>query len=110
MKNFVQRGDVVSAVAPYALASGDGAKVGGMFGVACGNAANGSPVEISRHGIYDLAAVAADTGAVGAKIYWDDTARKLTTTVSGNTLVGCLVWEKANGEATARVLLDGTVR
>lgn len=110
MKNFVQRGDVISAVAPYALASGDGVKVGALFGVACGSAASGAPFELSRHGVYDLAAAAADTGVVGAKMYWDDTARKLTTTVSGNALVGCLVWDKANGEATARVLLDGVAR
>jgi len=110
MKNFVQRGDVISGVAPYPLASGDGVKIGALFGVACGGAANGGPVEIDRRGVYDLAAVAADTGNVGTKMYWDDTARKLTTTSSGNTLVGCLAWQKANGESTARVLLDGGVR
>lgn len=110
MKNFIQRGDVISAVAPYALASGDGVKVGALFGVACSSAANGAPFELSRYGVYDLAAVAADTGSVGAKMYWDDAARKLTTTATNNILVGCLAQAKANGDTIAQVLLDGVVR
>lgn len=110
MKNFVQSGKTVSVLAPYALTSGAGALVGSLFGVAAAAAANGAAVELAREGVYDLVAVSADTGSVGAKVYWDNTNKRITTTSSGNTLVGALAAAKGNGETTARVLLDGVIR
>ena len=110
MKNFVQRGGVISAVAPYALLSGDGAKIGSLFGIACGDAAIGAPVELARHGIFELKALSSDAGVAGAKVYWDDTNRRLTTMLGGNILVGCLAEAKSNGQSTAAVLLDGALR
>lgn len=110
MKNYVQKGNTVSVIAPYLLSSGQGVLVGALFGVAAHNAAQGASVEIVRKDVFDLAAVTADTATQGAKIYWDNTARKLTTTATNNTLVGCVTEAKANGDTTARVLLDGVIR
>jgi len=110
MKNFTQRGNVISVIAPYALASGDGFKVGAFFGVACGSAAAGTSVEMSRRGVFELKALNTDAGVAGARIYWDDSNRRLTTTLSGNILVGCLTEAKSNGQSTAAVLLDGALR
>ena len=110
MKNKVQRGDIVTVVAPYGVSSGQGVLVGVLFGVAAFDAANGTAVEIERTGVFDITAVTADTGNQGAKIYWDNTARKLTTTAASNTLVGALTIAKGSSDATARVLLDGVVR
>lgn len=110
MKNYVQKGNTVSVIAPYLVSSGQGVLVGALFGVAAHNAAQGAAVEIVRKDVFDLSAVTADTATQGAKVYWDNTARKLTTTASGNTLVGCVTEAKANGDTTARVLLDGVIR
>jgi len=110
MKNFIQKGEVISALAPYALMSGQAVKVGGLFGVASTDAASGTSVEVARKGVFDIVALGADSGAQGVKVYWDDAARRITTTSAGNTLVGCLAGAKTASEGTARVLLDGTVR
>lgn len=110
MKNFVQAGKTVTVIAPYAVSSGMGVLVGAIFGIATFDAANGAPVEIAREGVFDVAAVTADTATQGAKIYWDNTARKLTTTVGSNTLVGAVTAAKGGSDVTARVLLDGTFR
>lgn len=110
MKNFVQDGDVVAVSAPYALTSGQGALVGAMFGVAAYDAANGSSVDIKRRGVFDITALTADTGAIGAKVYWDNTAKRLTVTATANTLVGCLTLAKLGTDTTARVYLDGAIR
>lgn len=110
MRNFVQNGDVVTVLAPYAVFSGQGVLVGAVFGIAATDAANGAPVEIKRRGVFDVAALGTDAGAQCAKIYWDNTARRLTVTATNNTLVGALADAKLNGDATARALLDGTVR
>jgi predicted RecA/RadA family phage recombinase len=110
MKNLIQEGDVIPVVAPYAVASGQGVLVGALFGVAAFTAAQGAPVEIKREGVFELTAVTADTGNQGDKIYWDDTARKLTTTAASNHLVGVLAGTKGGADSTARVLLDGVIR
>lgn len=110
MKNFVQTGDVITVIAPYAVTSGQGVQVGSLFGVATCDAANGASVDIVPEGVFDLTAVTADTGNAGAKMYWDNTARRLTTTATNNTLVGCLTAAKGGSDTTARVYLDGCAR
>jgi predicted RecA/RadA family phage recombinase len=110
MQNKVQKGRVITVAAPYAVTGGQGVLVGALFGVAAGDAANGQPVEIDREGVFDITAVTADTGAQGAKMYWDNTNRRLTTTATNNTLVGALTTAKAGTDTTARVCLDGVIR
>jgi predicted RecA/RadA family phage recombinase len=110
MKNFVQAGKTITVVAPYTVSSGMAVLVGALFGVASFDAVQGAPVEIAREGVFDVAAVTADTATQGAKIYWDNTARKLTTTATNNTLVGAVTVAKGGSDTTARVLLDGTFR
>ena len=110
MKNFVQTSDIVTVPAPYAITSGQAALVGGLFGVAATDAANGANVELMREGVFDITALTADTGAVGAKMYWDVANKRLTVTSAGNTLVGCLTAAKVGTDITARVLLDGCIR
>jgi len=111
MNNFIQDGDRITVTAPYALASGAGCLVGSLFGVSCAAYANGATnAELATEGVFDITALSTDTGTAGAKMYWDNTNKRLTTTSAGNTLVGCLTAAKANGETTARVYIDGTIR
>jgi len=110
MKNFVQKGDVVTLIAPRDLASGDAVLVGAVFAVATTAAVSGASVECERKGVFDLPALNTDTLAAGAKVYWDETNHRITTTASGNTLVGAATVAKTSGATVARVLLDGVVR
>lgn len=110
MKNFVHTAEMLTVVAPYALLSGQGVLVGSLFGIAAYDAPIGGSVEIKPRGVFDVDADSTKTGAPGVKVYWDDTARRLTTTASGNTLVGALVKTKSNGELTMRAVLDGVIR
>lgn len=109
MKNTVQRGDVLTLPAPYAVASGAGMLVGALFAVATAAAAQGVDVEAVTTGVYDLAALSTDTGSYGTKVYWDDTNKRCTVTSTSNTLIGALVGPKTAGQATMRVRLNGTV-
>jgi len=110
MKTFVQHGNVLSLVAPYAVASGNPFKVGAIVAVAVTTAANGAAVEGMREGVFTLPKVSAQAWSEGDKIYWDDSAKLMTTTDSGNTLVGVATAVAANPSATGTVLLDGAVR
>ncbi|MBF0191635.1 MAG: DUF2190 family protein [Magnetococcales bacterium] len=121
MKNWIQPGDIVTVAAPVAVNSGDGLLVGALFGVAISTAAVGATLEISTTGVVDLpkAAVAITQGAklywdntaknVTTTVYWDNTAKNVTTTVGTNTLIGCAIVAAAIGDATARVRLNGVV-
>ncbi len=110
MKNYVQPGNTITLIAPYAVTSGDGLLVGSIFGVAAGDAANGEIVEATLTGVYDLKKVGNQTWNAGNRIYWDNTARETTKTATGNTLIGVAV-EDVGGLATdtiGRVRLNGT--
>lgn len=110
MKNYNSPGELVTLTAPAALVAGAGALVGTIFGVAQADAANGADVVLARRGIFELPKVEAQAWTLGAKIYWDDTAKLATTASSGNTVIGAATAVAANPSTTGMVLLDGTIR
>ena len=110
MKSFVQHGDVLSFAAPYAVASGAPFQVGSLVAVAVAAAAIGAAVEGMTEGVYSLPKVTAQAWAVGDKIYWDDTAKLMTTTALNNALVGAATAVAVNPSTTGTVYLDGAVR
>ncbi|MBF0339387.1 MAG: DUF2190 family protein [Magnetococcales bacterium] len=108
MKNWIQPGDIITMVAPAAVNSGDGLMVGALFGVAVSTAAISDDVQIAITGVVDLPK-AAVVITQGAKLYWDNTAKNVTTTVGTNTLIGCAIVAAAIGDAIARVRMNGVV-
>lgn len=110
MKSFVQHGRVLTFVAPYAVASGAPFKVGGFVAVAVTAAALAGTVEGVMEGVFTLPKVSAQAWEVGDKIYWDNTAKAMTTVATDNTLVGAATVAAANPTATGTVYLDGAIR
>lgn len=110
MKNFIQKGDTVTVAAPYDLAAGQGALVGALFGVAQNAALTGTECELIRKGVFSLKKTSAQAWAPGAKLYWDNAAREVTTVANANTLIGVATAAAANPSAAGDVLLDGAVR
>jgi len=106
MRNFVHPGKVVSVIAPYVLATGAGCLVGSIFGVAESPAAVGASVNLRRVGVVTLPKAA---GAVtqGQALYWDNTNFVVTTTATGNKLIGAAENAQAAGDATVAVILSG---
>lgn len=110
MKNFVQEGEILTFTAPYAVNSGDGFLVGTIFAVATTTAANGATVEGKVEGVFDLTTLGTDTPSAGTKAYWDNTNKRVTTTVGTNTPIGAFVTAKASGVTVGRVYVDGMIR
>jgi predicted RecA/RadA family phage recombinase len=110
MRNFVQRGDTLPLVAPYAVASGGLFKVGAIVAVAVNAAVQGGEVEGLRLGVFSVPKAPAQAWVVGDDIFWDDTAKVITTTATSNTLVGVVVEAATSSATTGTVLLDGTIR
>lgn len=106
MTNFVKSGDNLTLAAPYDVLSGGGFKVGNVFGVAANDTLSGADVECDVEGVYDLAKDAS-TFSQGDLAYWDDSAKKVTSTVGGNLLIGAVEIAAATGVAIVRVNLFG---
>jgi predicted RecA/RadA family phage recombinase len=106
MKNFVQMGDTLTLTAPYDVASGGGALVGSIFGVATGTFASGAEGEFKTTGVFEMAKTSALAISVGDLIYWDNSAKVVNKT-NTNKLVGVAVSAAANPSDTVLVRLNG---
>ena len=106
MKNYVQRGETLTLIAPDDLVSGDVVIVGGLIGIASCDAASGDEVETSLTGVYTLpkAAEALDQGEA---VYWDASAGSVTATATDNVAIGHAVAGVLSGAATVNVRLLG---
>ena len=114
MKNYIQEGDTLPFAAPYAVASGGGALIGAVFGVALTDLANAEVGNFALEGVFTLPK-ATGAATLGAKAYWDNTNKNVTATASGHTLIGVFVPVSqaqtaayASGDTTANVRLNGS--
>jgi predicted RecA/RadA family phage recombinase len=110
MRNYIQPGHALTLIAPYDVVSGDGLLIGSIFGVASHDALSGAEVEAQLTGVLDLAKVASQAWTAGAKVYWDNTAKRATTVASGNTLIGVAVLAVGSGaeEVIGRARLNAS--
>ncbi|MBU8543990.1 MULTISPECIES: DUF2190 family protein [Roseomonadaceae] len=108
-KNIVQEdGDIIDTVAPYAVASGAGALVGAMFGVAMHAAESGAPLALKTRGVVTLPKPGSGAMTRGAKVYWDDTGKQITTSATSNTLAGVVTTPVADGVTSVDIRLNGS--
>lgn len=104
MKNFIQEGEVLTLIAPYDVESGDGLQVGSLFGVASGKALSGAEVEAALCGVFSLKKDVS-VPVQGGKAYWDNTAKKVTSTVSTNIHIGYYAKGALTGDTEVAVKL-----
>lgn len=105
--NYVQPGNILTIPAPAAVLSGGVVIAGEIKGIAQGDAASGAPVDVATRGVWELPKVAANSFALGAKVYWNGTDALATTTASGNTLLGVAVEVAPADSATVKLRLSG---
>ncbi len=117
MQNYVQKGQTLTAVAPYAVTSGGGVLVSGtgyVFGISVNTQNQGESIEIVVEGVFDLAKDNS-TFANGDYVYWDNTNKVATSTATGNKKIGVAVLSQPSGvnapgansgDATVRVRLN----
>jgi predicted RecA/RadA family phage recombinase len=108
MKNFIQRGETLTLIAPAAVASGDMVKVGQIHGVAVASAANGAEVEVVTIGVFELPKKPAEAINQGDLVYWDNANTYLTkTSAVGLTLVGVATASALAAATTVEARLNG---
>ena len=104
--NYVQEGKTLNYTASGAdIASGDFVLIGTIGGVAKTDIADGKTGAVHISGVFSIPKA---SGAItqGAKLYWNTTNSNLTTTASGNTIVGVAAEAAASGDANAKLLLN----
>ncbi|MFL1464421.1 DUF2190 family protein, partial [Roseococcus sp. DSY-14] len=89
---------------PYAggILSGQGMLVGAFFGVAAMDAAQNALVECETRGEFELAKEPALAITAGARLFWDNANRRLTTTATGNFQVGIATAAALAADTTVR--------
>jgi predicted RecA/RadA family phage recombinase len=108
MKNHIQKGDIITVAAPAGgIASGEGAIIGNIFGIAAYSAAAGEPVELATTGVYQLPKATAAVLTVGARVAWDNTAKNINAPGAGRFPVGVATEAAGNGITSVAVRLDG---
>ena len=95
----IQSGQVVDYVAAGTIANGDVIPLTGRIGIALDDAVSGETISIAITEVYEFTATTADAIAFGAVVYFDATARSITTTATSNTLAGFAVSTKAAATA-----------
>jgi len=104
--NYIQEGKSLNYTPSGAdVASGDFLVIGAIGAVAKTDIADGKTGAVHICGVFSVAKA---SGAItqGAKLYWNSTNSNLTTTASGNTLVGVAAEAAASGDATVKILLN----
>ncbi len=110
-RTYVQPGDVLTLTAPTGgVVSGTPYQIGQLLVIAMVTAAEAAAFEGMVSGVHDLPKVSAQAWTEGALVYWDDTAKLVTTTAAGNLLIGAASAAAANPSATGRVRLSGYAR
>jgi predicted RecA/RadA family phage recombinase len=107
MRNYVQPGDSLAVAVPYSggVTAGQGVLVGALFGIASVDGAQNAVIEVATKGVFDIAKEPSLAISAGARVFWDNTNRRITTTPTGNFQVGIAVNAALAADATARVVL-----
>ena len=106
MKNYVKEGNPLTLTPSADVASGVGFLFGvGLFGIATGNVASGTPGEFLTAGIVTIGKTSALAISVGDLLYWDVTNKVVNKTTSGQRAVGIAVTAAGNPSPTVEMRL-----
>jgi predicted RecA/RadA family phage recombinase len=106
--NYIQEGNVLTVTAPSGgLVSGQAVLIGSLFGVACTDIAEAADGELSVRGVYAITK-ATVAWSQGDKVYWDNSAKKVTNVSTSNTLIGIGTEDVVSGDATGNVRINPT--
>lgn len=94
---FYQIGDVIDYTAAEALSFGDVVDLSTRIGVAGADIAKDAAGPVQVTGVYRIPK-ASGAVTVGQALYWDKSAKNLTTTADSNTPAGWAVAPAASGD------------
>ena len=106
MKNFVQRGDVLTLTPAAAVASGVGYLFGtSLFGVATADVAISTPGEFLVEGVVEIAKTSALAITAGDRLFWDSVNKCVNKTTTAQQCVGIAIADAINPSPTVTMKL-----
>jgi len=112
MKNLIRDLGTWKVTAfPYTVVAGAGVLMGSRFGVAVNDTTSGATGVVYTEGVFTLAKTTGQAWTEGQLLYWDDTAKKVTSALAAgaNKLIGCADKAAASGDTTGDVQVAGQV-
>lgn len=109
MKNYMQPGCIVDLTAPSGgVVSGSPVLIGSLLAVPIASAAEDETFAGALEGVFTLAKATSQTWSQGAKLYWDNSGKKATTSTGGgsNRFIGHAVADAATNDTTGVVRLQ----
>ena len=106
MKNSVSMGNVITITAAADIASGAMVLIGKRVGVAVADIKNAATGAVQMVGEFTIAKLSTDVVAQGDLLYWDNTNKRLTTTVGSNTLAGFATAPAGSGASTVNIKIN----
>lgn len=109
MKNYIEEGNRLQYAnsSGSTIASGAGVLVGSRLGVAVSDILTATTGILAMSGVFNLPKLSTDVVTQGAKLYWDNTNKRLTLTSTSNTLVGYAQNAAGNGVTTVDAMISG---
>lgn len=100
MRTFINSGNRVPIIFPYAAASGGGVLAGGLFGVATRDTAKDAQGDLEVVGSYHLPKTVGEAvPAAGARLYFDTATKLLTVTAAAGKPWVAVALAPANADA-----------
>ncbi len=103
---FVHAGDLIDFTAAAAVAVGDVIVQGDLVGIVDRGLAIGEQGSLVVKGVLDFAKLTNVAYTVGTILYWDDTNNVVTTTATGNKVIGKVVRAAATTDPTVRIRMS----
>ena len=108
MKNYIQKGNVITFTAQKTVVSGQGVLQGALFGVAATSAATGEEFEANLVGVYALPKATGEAAiAAGDPVYWSDDQGHVTTSDTDTKRIGAAIQPTTADASTVTVRLNG---
>lgn len=106
--NYLQPGKDIDITAPTGgVATGVGALIGRLFGLALSTASAAVASVLGTQGVWNMAKTSAQSWVAGDPIYWDNTNKRADNAVAaGFRRIGVAVEGAANPSSTGKVRLD----
>lgn len=106
--NYVNEGDVIPIVAPYAALSGSVVIAGKIVGIAAADCASGAQCQLHVEGHFDVPKTATHVYALGDVVKIDPATRLASTAAGGTATFGYCTKAAVSADTVVRTKLIGT--
>lgn len=108
-KSSINKGETLTWTAPTGgVVSGTAYLAGTILVVALATASAAESVAVATEGVHAIKKKSTDVVTFGARLYWNNTNKELTTSSTGNTLAGYAAAAAGNGDTSVWIKINAS--